>query len=329
VDALLARRQQLQLAVLASAAAARTILPEAERPVREIGQILFTCLLGTGEVAGRYRTAAALAAERGQRLRVVLRIGTPELAALPWEAMYDETAGTYVCRHDQLVRHVSVSSMPAPLRIRPPLRILVVASSPRGLRRLDIGKERNDLARALAGLVSTGQAEVHWAPKATWHCLHELFLDGPWHAVHFIGHGTFDVARDEGRLALTGEDGDAHYVAAPLVADLLHEASPTPRLVVLNSCAGAAGSTTDLFSSTAAGLVRRGISAVAAMQYSISDPAAIAFARGFYTAVAHGRGIDEAVSSGRVAILGTGEGTLEWLTPVLYLRGHDADLFRF
>jgi hypothetical protein len=82
-----------------------------------------------------------------------------------------------------------------------------------------------------------------------------------------------------------------------------------------------------LFSGTAAALVRGGFSAAAAMQYEISDQAAIAFARGFYTAIAHGRGVDDAVSSGRVAILGTSDTTLEWLTPVLYLRGGYAQLF--
>ena len=64
-----------------------------------------------------------------------------------------------------------------------------------------------------------------------------------------------------------------------------------------------------------------------AMQFEISDPAAAAFARGFYAAIARGRGIDDAVSSGQVAILGLSDRTLEWVTPVLYLRGHDTRLF--
>ena len=96
---------------------------------------------------------------------------------------------------------------------------------------------------------------------------------------------------------------------------------------MLNSCQSGAGGTTDLFSGTAAALAHSGIRAVAAMQFSISDTAALAFARGFYTALAHGRGIDEAVRSGRIGILGIGRGTLEWVTPVLYLRGEDARLF--
>jgi hypothetical protein len=67
--------------------------------------------------------------------------------------------------------------------------------------------------------------------------------------------------------------------------------------------------------------------AVARIRDRTADPAAVAFARGFYTAIAHGRGIDEAISSGRVAILGTSDRTLEWLTRVLYLRGRDTHLF--
>ena len=232
-----------------------------------------------------------------------------------------------MCRQDQLVRHVPVASVPAPLRVRPPLRILGVVSSPRGLPALDVDKEQDQLARALARPASQGLAELHWAPTATWADLQDLLLDGEWHVLHFIGHGDFDPDRDEGVLALTREDGRADLVAAHRLIDLLRQARPMPRLVVLNSCSGAAAGASDLFSGTAAALVRGGVSAVAAMQYEISDPAAVAFARGFYAAIARGRGVDDAVSSGRVAILGLSDRTLEWVTPVLYLRGHDTRLF--
>ena len=326
-ESLLARRGLLQQAVLASAVPSRRVLPETEQPVREVGEVLFAGLLGAGEVAGRYRAAAAVAAERGEGLRVVLRIDDPALAGLPWEAMYDRAAGAYVCRRDQLVRHVPVASVPAPLRVEPPLRILGVVSSPRGLPPLDVEKEQDQLARALARPAGQGLAELHWAPSATWADLQDLLLDGEWHVLHFIGHGDFDPGQDEGVLALVREDGRADLVAAHRLTDLLRQARPMPRLVVLNSCSGAAAGASDLFSGTAAALVRGGVSAVAAMQYEISDPAAVAFARGFYAAIARGRGVDDAVSSGRVAILGTGDRTLEWVTPVLYLRGHDTRLF--
>jgi CHAT domain len=325
---LMTRRPELQQAVLASAAATRKVLSETERCIRDVGRQLFTALLGTGEVAGRYRASAALAAERGETLRVVVRIGNPVLAGLPWEAMYDETVGEYVCRREQLVRHVGVASSAARLAVDSlPLQILAVVSSPRGLPVLDAARERDSLEQALARIVAAGLAKVTWAPSATWPDLQDTLLGGIWHVVHFIGHGDFDPGRDEGILALTGENGRVELVEGSRLVDLLRQARPMPRLVLLNSCAGAAMGGTDLFSGTAAALARGGVSAVTAMQYAISDPAAIAFSRGFYGALAHGRAVDDAVSSGRVAIVGLSGRTLEWVTPVLYLRGPDSHLF--
>ena len=158
-----------------------------------------------------------------------------------------------------------------------------------------------------------------------WEAMYDQSTRG--YVLHFVGHGDFDPDRDEGVLALTGEDGRADLVEASRFADLLRQARPMPRLAVLNSCSSAATGSGDLFSGTAAALARSGVAAVAAMQFAISDPAAIAFARGFYAALAHGRGVDEAVSAGRIAILGSSRQTLEWITPVLYLRGDDTRLF--
>ena len=327
VDRLLTRRLELQQAVLASSVPKRALLSETERPLREVGATLFSALLGSRDIAGCYRASAALAAAQGQELRVVLRIDDPSLAALPWEAMYDDTLSVYLCRHEQLVRQVPVPSVAAPLAVRPPLRILGIASSPYGLPALDVEKEKKQLTRALSSLYDDGQIVVQWVPDATWAGLHDILLRQKWHVVHFIGHGGFDPDRDEGVLALVGEDGRYDLIEASRLVTLLGQAQPMPRLVVLNSCSGAVIGARDLFSSTAAALVRGGVSAVAAMQYEISDSAAAAFARGFYTAIASDRGVDEATSSGRVAIIGTGAKTLEWVTPVLYLRGSSSRLF--
>jgi CHAT domain len=327
VDTLLARREQVEHAVLASGKASRGVLTEAERPLREIGQALFEALLGSGDINGRYRASAALAAEQGQGLRVVLRIDTPALAGLPWEAMYDTVAGGYVCRLESLVRHVPVAAPVPPLKVRSPLRILGIVSAPRGLGFLDTGLEKEQLTRALDQPRASGLIEIHWAAKATWAALQDLLLGDEWHVAHFIGHGDFDISRDEGAIYLTREDGRPDMIEADQLVDLLREARPMPRLVVLNSCSGATIGANDLFAGTAAALVRGGVSAVAAMQWPISDGAACAFARGFYTAIAHGRGVDDATRSGRVAIVGTHSRTLEWVTPVMYLRGRDSHLF--
>jgi len=149
---LLAGRAQFQQTLLVSGVAARQVLTKQERAVRETGQALFAALLGTGEVAGRYRASAALAEERDDELRIVLRLDAPELAGLPWEAMYDPGTGGYVCRQHHLVRHIPVAAVPPPLAVRLPLRVLGVVSAPRGFASLDSGREREQLTRALAGL---------------------------------------------------------------------------------------------------------------------------------------------------------------------------------
>ena len=223
--------------------------------------------------------------------------------------------------------------MPAPYRLEPldvvaPLRILGLTASPRGLPELDVQREQEHLSAALARPVDDGLIELHWVQEATWESVHDELLNGQWHVVHFIGHGDYDVDTDQGRLAFVGPDGRKDMVEADRLAALLGEAEPTPRLAVLNSCSSGEEGTRDLFSGTAAALVRSGISAVAAMQFTISDLAALRFARGFYTALARGRDITAALRAGRIEILGTPR-SLEWVTPVLYLRGDNLDCSTF
>jgi len=324
LDDLLSRRPQLEANVLLSSVAARRVMSDSEASIQDVGRRLFESAF-TGSVAGAYRTSMAVATERGESVQIALRLTAPGLAALPWEALYDPETQRYLCRKDPLVRNVPAPDAPR-LQITAPLRVLGMISSPRGLPTLDVELERERLEEALKPHIDDGRVELQWLDEVSWDGLHDKLLDRAWHVLHFIGHGTYDTDTDEGVLAFVGRDGRADYVSASALADLLDEAEPTPRLVVLNSCQSGAGSATDLFSGTAAALAHSGIRAVAAMQFSISDSAALAFARGFYAALAHGRGIDEAVRSGRIGILGLGRGTLEWVTPVLYLRG-DARLF--
>lgn len=328
VDELLARRPELEATVLASSVSARRVVPASEEPVRQVGQQLFKALF-TGPVYGSYRASLGVAQERQERLRIVLRLESPELALLPWETLFDPETGSYLCRHEPLVRHIPAPYTHEPPEVKPPLRILVLIASPRGLPPLDTDAERARLEKALAGQLAAGRVELTWLPQAGWDSVHERLQEGGWHVLHFIGHGDYDARADEGLIALVGDDGGADMVEASRLADLLGEAEPTPQLVVLNSCASAQGGAHDVFSSTGAALVRSGISAVAAMQFTVSDRAALRFAQGFYTSLANGHRIDDAARSGRIAMLGGGRTALEWITPVLYVRGDTTRLFTF
>ncbi|GAA3688387.1 hypothetical protein GCM10023081_27150 [Arthrobacter ginkgonis] len=325
VDALLDRRAELEDAVLTSAISTRRTISRAEKPLREVGQQLFQALF-TGPVNGTYRASLGAAQRSGQQLRVVLRLTASELAGLPWEMLFDPETESYLCRTRPLLRRIPASDYsPDPLEVVPPLRILGIAASPRDLGALDIDAEKQHLARALAEPIAAGLVELVWVPQATWSSVQAHLLGGPWHIVHFIGHGGYDLHGQEGHIALISASGRSDMVESSRLVDLLREADPTPQLVVLNSCSTGEAGEEDLFSGTAAALVRGGISAVVAMQFAVSDTAAVAFARGFYDAIAHGRDIDKAAGSGRTSILGLA--SLEWVTPVLYVRGSSTRLF--
>ncbi|HET7802497.1 MAG TPA: CHAT domain-containing protein [Humibacillus xanthopallidus] len=325
IDRLLAGRDALENEVLLSTVAARRITPTATEPLLKVGQRLFDTLF-QGSINSVYRASMMVAQQRGERLRIVLRLNAPGLAALPWEAMWDSELQAFTCIREPLVRHVPAPYTMDALDVVAPLRILGMTASPRGLQELDIESEQEHLSRALAGPVTEGLIELQWLEQATWERVHDELLSGVWHVLHFIGHGDYDVATEQGVIAFVGADGRKDLVDAERLAALLGEAEPTPRLVVLNSCSSGEAGTRDLFSGTAAALVRSGISAVAAMQFTVTDQAALRFARGFYTSLAHGRDIAGAMRSGRVEILGT-PGSLEWVTPVLYLRGDNVRLF--
>ncbi len=317
-------RDDLETAVLASAVTGRRVLSPGEQRLRTVGQQLFDALF-TGPVGEAYRASTTSAEARGERLQVVLRLDVPGLAAIPWESMYDALNGEYIGLSDPLIRHIP-STDGEPLQIVAPLKVLVLVASPDGLADLDVEAERRKLSQALAEPIADGRIALKWLMQATWDAVQDEMLSGTWHVLHFIGHGDYDQRTDQGVIALVGDDGGTHLVEADRLAGLLNEARPTPRLVVLNSCQSGRSGTQDLFSSTAATLVRRGISAVAAMQFSISDAGATKFARGLYSALANGRSIGDAIGSGRVGLLST-PGSLEWVTPVLYVRGNTDTLF--
>jgi hypothetical protein len=259
-------------------------------------------------------------------LQVVLRLDVPKLSAIPWEAMYDTENDQYICLNDPLIRHIP-STTAEPVEVTSSLEVLALVASPDGLTSLDVEAERKKLSDALAEPIADGRIHLKWLMQASWDEVQDEMLSGTWHVLHFIGHGDYDLTSDQGVIALVGDDGGPHLVEADRLADLLNQATPTPRLVVLNSCKSGRSGASDLFSSTAATLVKRGIDAVAAMQFTVSDAGATKFARGFYSALANGRGIGDAVGAGRVGLRGT-PGSLEWVTPVLYVRDDTATLFR-
>jgi hypothetical protein len=321
------RLQALQIALLRSGGKRRQRPLQEEQTVQDFGQTLFDALLA-GEVRSRYDVSQERAAGQSKGLRLKLRIQAPELAALPWEFIYDSRQAEYVClsRNTPVVRYLELPQPIQPLSVTAPLRIFGMIASPRDLPALDVESERQRVERAIQDLRGRSLVDLEWLPGQTWRDLQRAMRGGPWHIFHFIGHGGFDPNTDEGLIVLLDDDGLRFDLRATELGRLLANHGCL-RLVLLNSCEGARGSKRDIFSSTAAILVRRGIPAVLAMQYEITDQAAIEFARAFYESLADGLPVDAAVAEARVAVSVAVTNTMEWGTPVLNMRAPDGRIF--
>ncbi|MGB0388323.1 MAG: CHAT domain-containing protein [Ardenticatenaceae bacterium] len=298
-----------------------------EQYVREFGKMLFQRLF-TEEVGHLYYQSLHGARNQKKGLRIRLRILPPELAGVPWEYLYDSREDYLgLSLHTPVVRYLELPRSPdKPLAITPPLRILGMVASPIDLPGLEVEQEKKQLEKALSSLQVRGMVELTWLDGQNWGALHTAIRGGNWHMFHFIGHGGFDPQQGEGFIALANEKGNAEPFHATKLGRLLNDCDSL-RFALLNACEGARGSKKELFSSIAATLVRRGIPAVLAMQYEISDQAAIELARTFYESLADGLPVDSAVAQARQAISFGVSKSFEWGTPVLYMRSQDGQLF--
>lgn len=321
------RLKDLQIALLRAGGKRRKALTPEEETVQRFGRELFDMLFA-GEGLVLYRRSAERARQARVGLRIRLHLDDPPLAALPWEFLYDAAYADFLCLSTQtpVLRYLDVGQPVAPLTVSAPLRVLGVIASPADLEPLDVSLERQRVETALAGLVKQGLVELVWLEGQTWRDWLRTLRRGAWHVVHFIGHGGFDPHRDEGVLWLADDAGQARALHASELARLLADHADL-RLVLLNGCESARPGALDIFSSTATALVRRGLPAVIAMQYEITDRAAIEFARSLYEALADGLPIDAAVSEARKAVQLDAPHSMEWGTPVLHLRAVDGRLF--
>jgi hypothetical protein len=319
------RLRALQTALLLSTARTRRVISEGEQPVLQFGAVLFDALIA-GDVRVLVGASRDRAVQEGKRLRLVLRIRPPELSRLPWEFLYNTGSDEYLALTMPLLRYPEVLEPRRPFEVSPPLEILGMVARPSDRDPLEVEEEQQWLRSALVDLERTGRVRLNWIEGQTWRDLQRAMRQGRWHVFHFIGHGGFDQTADEGIVALADDQGGSRSLHAGDLSLLLRDHASL-RLVLLNACDTGRAGALDPFSSTAGALVRRGIPAVVAMQYEISDRAAIEFTRTFYGALADGFPIDVGVMEARRAVKLAHRSSLEWGTPVLYLRSTHARIF--
>ena len=288
-------------------------------PAVDDGATVGAALFGAtfrGEVGERLRATRERAATIGTTMRLVLRLD-PACDELPWELLRDPESGRFLALEHPIVRTVEGATDPRP-PITGVLRILIAVAVPPDAAPLDAVAEIEALRARLRRFTDAGAVEVHVVASASLGALARALEAGPWHVVHYVGHGT--VARDgRGAVLLHGDGAGSDLVAGADVGAVLAAAGDV-RLVVLNSCRGASGDGRDPFAATAAAIARAGVPTVVAMRQRVTDRAAIDLADALYAALVAGASVEAAVTSARRVLHGTRRTSAEWAVPALYCR---------
>jgi tetratricopeptide (TPR) repeat protein len=265
----------------------------------------------------------------GLRIEMMFDPRDPGLARfqrLPWELMRQPGTPEFIglSRRRPIVRYLAVPLPAYTPHAVSPLRILAIASHLGNdtLPSLDLEREIRNLEEIVE---SSSNLEILRPETPTLAALRRTCFERECHVLHFMGHGGLVEGQTRHVLLFGAEDKGSESVRG---ADLVNKISdfPSVRLIVLNACRSASvadGTNFDVLAGIAHSLVLGGIPAVVAMQFPISDSAAIAFSRGFYLSLAAGEPVEAAVSEGRQAIHSEGPDSLEWGTPVLFIRGRE------
>lgn len=301
---------------------------EAQTAAQFGGRMFDMLFRSSDQIYAAYFNTLSNVGESGLRIRLsVERAGA--LANLPWELIRDpQRDHLALSRMTPVVRTVRQLNIRPTVSLDPPLRVLVMIAAPEQidgtkLGKLDVEGEWTRLEEATAELRRAGQLEIVRLERATQRALQQRLRSGVYHIFHYIGHSDFDDFAQQGVLIFESESDPTRGVkvsASALGLELGEES--TIRLVVLNSCHSGRMVERDALASIAGNLVTRGIGAVVAMQFAITDASAKVFSEEFYTAASEFFPIDAAVSEARRAIFSR-RNNAEWATPVLYMRPDD------
>src|SRR5262249_37473124 len=137
-----------------------------------------------------------------------------------------------------LVRYLDLPERIRPLAVTPPLKVLVMISSPSDYPQLDVEREWAKLGEALSDLERQGLVALEHTEKATLATLRRRLQLSTYHIFHFIGHGGFERQAQDGLLILEDEKGRGRPVSGHYLGMLLHD-HRSLRLAILNTCEGA------------------------------------------------------------------------------------------
>ncbi|HET7510959.1 MAG TPA: CHAT domain-containing protein [Solirubrobacterales bacterium] len=296
------------------------------------GEQLFQALFDgdVGHLFDRARGELDGMAGRGLRLRLHLDPRDPRLRRLghfPWERLRCPVTRSCLAldRRTPVVRCLDALQTTRVPPLAPPLRVLVVAASPRTADGLELGEEWRRIATALKRLDGV---KLETLEHATRKSLRQRVREKAFHIVHFMGHGDFDEASAEGSLLLEGPDGQTDPISGDSLAALF-SGPEKPNLIVLNACDTARATDQpdlDPFAGVAAALLLEGVPSVLAMAQPVDDGAAVELAEELYRRIVLGDPLEAAVVEARLALRTSDPDPESWAIPIHFVRPSAPDL---
>lgn len=287
------------------------------------GELLGEALLKDDKVREAFANARAVADTADADLRIRLLIGptATELHTLRWEAARDPEKKSTLFTGEKLLfsRYVSSSDW-RPLRPKTALRAFAFITNPSDVANYGLAPVR--VADELAGInTAFGSAVETLAEgrRATLSALLSILREG-FDVLYLVAHGK--LIKGEPKLYLEKENGSSDVVAGADLVARLSELRVRPRLIVLGSCqsAGTADQQTAEGYMTALGprLAESGISAVVAMQGTVSMDTEAMFMASFFKKLRRDGTVDLAMSVARTETLIAKRP--DWWMPVLFMR---------
>jgi CHAT domain-containing protein len=305
---------------------------EAQLSLQRVGSALFRALLpdpvlnlfhlalGRGEAEGI-----------GLRIRLIFDLTRPETAlisSLPWELIYREETREFVARNPltPIVRYLEAPRLSALDYVGPRLKVLIARSSPSDMPKLQLEEECKRIKKVLN---RSPDIDVQILAQPSLLEIRDTLLNGSFHILHFMGHGTASNVTGSGFLIFQDDTQRTQRVSGSSFAEAIKIAKSL-RLVILNACQTAQYPVKrghDPYTGVASAILMAGIPSVIAMQYPISDRAALVFSEHLYRSISYEMPIDAAAAEARLAIHLSDSESTEWATPVAFMSTPDGRIF--
>lgn len=310
---------------------------------RLVGQKLYNALRKSREGGEALNSVREAARAQGLAIRYILHFPSDavELAALPWELLWDERQAVLLSRGgpeiDSCERYLDLDmALSPPLPVGKKLHVLALAPhahSPQQLR----DEERAARLKSWRALEEQGLLSWDELSPVTAASLDERMRRGPVpDIVHYYGHGAY--TNGQGALLFdaphTSEPGklvSAQHLDAPHMVEegelinmrRLAVMLGGIRLILLCACQSAMVPALGHEESLLTGIAPA-LSAVAevvvAMQLSTRGSAATQFSDVFYSELVRGRSVQAAVATARRSLYVTESDGMSWYVPTLYIR---------